>query len=91
MGETAGEFMGQSLDCGHLDVLQRLDIEALRERGDLLRFDIADDVDQHDLMAAADHGDDEPFDRLLAPHLGENLHVIALGLLPDSDQLAPAL
>ena len=73
---------------GPRDFLERLDVEALADDGELLGFHLADDVDKHRLVAFKD-GDDQAFHGLLPASLQVNGHVLIL--LPRGHNLFPTL
>src|SRR5664280_57186 len=72
-----------------LELPQWGDVKTLSQRRDLVGFDVADNVDEHDLVPGVDHRDDQPLDRLLPPHFREDLHVVTFRLLPNIDHMAP--
>src|SRR5207302_7809228 len=62
------------------DLFKRLDIESFPDDSDLLRFDIADDVNEHGFTVAFDDGDDHALHGFLAAGLEVNAYVFVLFL-----------
>src|SRR5262245_26582375 len=68
---------------GWAELLQRIDVEPFANGRELLRFDVTDDVNEHGLTFAVEHGDDQAFHDFPATGLEVNAHIFILLLHAD--------